>query len=1434
MRNLILIGAMAIASVLSAMAQTAVVTSVTTAEWPTIQATVYGISAAGALENVTANDLAITQNGLVVTPTVECPSGSTPRNVSLVMMFDRSGSASPSSLAIQKAAATAAERVAGSTLDEIGVLSFDQRVFMHMGLSADRTLFTTALADITAGNGSNVRIALDSAPMGGLPQSLGGLRNRTLLLMIDGASQIDAARLRTLMRGFRTTLYLLCLDGSLSEQLRELADSTGGAWVENVSTEAEAVSAARALVAHAKRINGCVVRWTTNDPCTRAQNVEFARGTSTVRRPIRLPLGSRIVLEPSTSSLFFGNVEPGQSATQDVIITARNGPAVVSAVRSSNPAYRITPSIPAPFVIQDGGSFTFTIRYTAPDSNSQFTRITIETMGVCDSTIVFARAGFPQRPSELRLVQPNGGETFLAGLDTVITWTGILPSDNVRIQISSDNGQTWRSITESASGLTYPWSPGPETGSSMLIRLQQTVLDQSRVLRLEGHSGPIYGATFTPDGSSIITVSHDRTARIWDATTGALQRTLIGHGDWVWCVATHPVEPIVATGSYDGDVRLWNYQTGDMLGVVPMPQRQRVESIDFSRDGAVVAVGTETGIKIIDMATRTLSSTESSTTSAVSALRYSPDGTLMATGEGLAINIRNASNLQVIRTLPGHTGAVYGLDFTPDGGTLISGGADLRLRSWNVNTGDVRVVGDSASASWHAIDVSTAGGQFVASNGDGTVRLFEVSSLRQLNTVAGGLGIVYAATFSANSRRVVAGGTGFVARVVDVDGLSLAEDGSDGVFTITGSTANAVSVNAGPVRVGDGIDVRATVLRNTGNRPIIINDIRSTGSDFSIPPFSGTRSLNAGDSLVLKVVFAPRNVGSSSGTVEVVTGIGTFSAPLQGTGIAQPLAGPSLVNFGRRIAGTDQIDTIVTVRNPVGSSTIVVLRQSIAGSASSAFSLPDGTASFTLPANGTRQIRVRFTPTQNARYAGRLVFDFDGPEDQSIFLYGEGSGNAQIATSAAIIFETSPCSTETSSRNLTISNQGNTQLSVYDVITQVPDATEFSILRGGAPFTPPVILQPSEQLQLTIQFRPKTGGIKTGSLVVISDAVNATGGATFVSIVARKDSVGFSLSQNEVNFGNVSRDSSATRTIQLVNTGSLTLRWPRQAVSVGPFIVERVTPDITPAGGRSDIVVRFVGGVVGQTYSESFTFRDSICGTTQSLSMVATVKDVIGFVVRPDSVRTTTGTTVRVPVYVSNRLNLDRTSVRDFQATFEVNGTLLTPTGSTPQGTLENNGRTRRFSVTIPIPTTQDSLATTLEFQTTWGNDSASAISIVDIVVNDTLEITPRQGRVVLTDLCREGGVRLIQETAASVALVVAPQPSYGTALLHVGMAEHSPISIVISDVSGRAIRTITERTVPPGEYTIPLDLSALASGTYRIVLTTKSDVVTTRFDVSK
>lgn len=130
------------------------------------------------------------------------------------------------------------------------------------------------------------------------------------------------------------------------------------------------------------------------------------------------------------------------------------------------------------------------------------------------------------------------------------------------------------------------------------------VVGSKQLFSFEGHTAWVTAVTFSPDGQSFASGSHDHMVRLWDVQTKQCRYTLRGHRSWIQTIAYSPDGNLLASGGNDKEVRLWDTQSGAcirvlrghtsrILSVFFDPKSQRL--ISSSDDRTVKLWDTESG-----------------------------------------------------------------------------------------------------------------------------------------------------------------------------------------------------------------------------------------------------------------------------------------------------------------------------------------------------------------------------------------------------------------------------------------------------------------------------------------------------------------------------------------------------------------------------------------------------------------------------------------------------------------------------------------------------------------------------------------------------------------------------------------------------------------------------------------------------------------------
>lgn len=1427
-QNIAICAIVILATVYPAFSQSLVIVNTNTRSFPTVSAKVYSFDPTGAIQNITKGDVSVSDQGQSVDHEVTCDPPTSGRSISLVVMCDvssTSGVGSPSTIDLAKAGALVIPKIVSATSDEIALATFDQNSTLLYGLSTSKSKYESSIIGITKGNGTNLGSGLLSSPLGGLVHLQNAQNQRALIVFLNAQTSVNVLSVLAQAKTYRIPIYVIGLRSKITDDVKRIADSTGGAWTENVTTVAEVETFAKAFAAHAKNLPGCTVTWKSLSPCSEVHQISIARGSSVRTTTAFAPTSLISGLQYSSAGIEFG--ESGVPIEKNVSLTARNADVTItSAVISQGPFFLVTP-IAAGTVIKKDESLSITVRYTPQNKRGVYGTLSFAT-NTCNVQPLYFHGGELKSGETVKITAPKQGTTLLAGRAVDIEWTNTLPTDLVRIDVSYDNGKNWRSVTESTSGHRYKWLVGPIISSEVRFRVQRTLIDSSNIVVFEGNPQPVYDAAFVNDNASVILGGHDGTVRQYNRNTGEQVRLLGTHSNWVWSIATHPTQPLVASGSHDASVRIWNYSTGERIATIP--SGARVWCVEFSPDGQSLIVGSERSFTIYNINDLQNGYTVALSEGPVYNAKYSASGNKFIVTHGKVATIYNAATKEELKSLVGHAEVIYTAALSSDGSQAATGGADFTLKTWNAVTGSQTQSVTPAVGSVLATQFSPDNSKILASGVDGVTKVYETATLKLLNTFSGHQGVIYGTKFSRNGKSFITASTDYTARAWNIEGATLVEDTTTFTLTNTSGTPSGSSVNFGTVSIGKGANLTTDIILNSSTDSLTVLSARIvTGdvSDFDVTaPFTPV-TLPPDGKLNVDLNFSPTTGGQRSAKLEVETGVGVVSVQLSGNGAARELDYPNVVNFGRHIALQSIVDTVIFLKRPNSfASPLTISTVVIRGVQSNQFSMIGVNVPVTIQPDGQTQLKLRFQPLDLGKFSAVIELTYSNGQTDLIKLYGEGTGDASVSfSSTGVLFVTDKCNAVASKESVKLKNSGNSSLLIYAAVIDGANANEFSLSGLGA-F--PLEVAPLSERVVEITFTPQNAGVKDARLVISSNAINADNGSSTIPLIARKDSVGFELTRPKVAFSNIAEGESAVERLLLYNNGTVGLRWSRLPIDLGQFRIESIIPDVTNPGGYSEITVRFKGGVVGTPYTAQYTFLDSTCNRSQELLLTATVRSYIGCTVKAANTSGRTGSVSNVPVYVTNKVNFDRTNVTTIQARIAVNGTLLTPTSD--KGTLGTDGM-RRFTVSIPIPTT-DSLATTLQFNTTWGNDTASVVRFDSVWTTDTIVVRTQDGSVLIEDICKQGGPRLINLKANAAAIRFSPQPSTGESMAEISILERGLTKITMVDINGRVVMTIAEQHFDPGTYSLPVSTFGLENSLYFVVMQTPTQRISTRFEV--
>jgi WD40 repeat protein/serine/threonine protein kinase len=243
------------------------------------------------------------------------------------------------------------------------------------------------------------------------------------------------------------------------------------------------------------------------------------------------------------------------------------------------------------------------------------------------------------------------------------------------------------------------------------------------------HDGSVNSVAYRPDGRVVASGGSDGIARIWDANTGQIVGPRpIEHAVGINAVAFNPAGNIIATGTEDNNSQLWMAETTESYSL-PLEHRGSVMSLAFSSDGKSLLTGSaDSAVRVWIIPPETADRPLPRHSGPINALEIGPGAkTILTAGQDGLVDIRDGTGKPICPPLR-HPRPVRAAELSPDGATAITGCDDGIARIWNVASGELLVELAHQPAPITAVAFRNDGKAVITGCLDGKARMWLVST----------------------------------------------------------------------------------------------------------------------------------------------------------------------------------------------------------------------------------------------------------------------------------------------------------------------------------------------------------------------------------------------------------------------------------------------------------------------------------------------------------------------------------------------------------------------------------------------------------------------------------------------------------------------------------------------------------------------------------
>ncbi len=476
-----------------------------TTDFPIMRAKFYAFDSDGKqILGLQASDFEVTENDEQrEVLNISCPTPQSPTAISSVLTIDVSGSMTGNSIEMAKEAAKSWVNALPLGKSECAITSFTSENQYIQDFTTNRNKLLQKLQTLSNYGDTDFNAAFINPIAGGLIVLEKAKHKKVMVLITDGYAAGNEDKILSKALSMDATFYCVTLGFNCPIMLKNIAEETGGMWFENITSIEEAKETYNKILHSTQGNSACTIEWSSKYRCKsdiiRLDVENFSLNlTGKVSYPQPLSGIAKLLIEPS--NLFFQSPKLNQSNDTTIVVTAIGNDIDVSNISSSDNRFDIQPK---QFSLKKNESLSLTVSFTPENSAYVISELEFKTQ-FCSSYLFCSGNKFKNNGGynrKLTLLAPNGNEQFLVGTDTLISWSGVLPSDTVSIEYSIDNGISWQELLNNADNLKSKWVHIPfKVSDNCLVRIHTKSKENS--LSMEWTNS--FGGSLNDSPNSII------------------------------------------------------------------------------------------------------------------------------------------------------------------------------------------------------------------------------------------------------------------------------------------------------------------------------------------------------------------------------------------------------------------------------------------------------------------------------------------------------------------------------------------------------------------------------------------------------------------------------------------------------------------------------------------------------------------------------------------------------------------------------------------------------------------------------------------------------------------------------------------------------------------------------------------------------------------